>query len=90
MSAEFRANKTSDVISTLVSIYDSKDLFVKEIQALLAGRLLSITDGKFDREVGFTSRESIPLSDNHTFRGGMLKSSKSVSAKPPFKSVMSC
>ncbi|KAF7305903.1 Anaphase-promoting complex subunit 2 [Mycena chlorophos] len=41
---EFRANKPSDVISTLVSIYDSKDLFVREVQVLLAQRLLAITD----------------------------------------------
>ncbi|KLO14760.1 Cullin [Schizopora paradoxa] len=47
---EFRTNKPSDVISTLVSIYDSKDLFVKELQVLLAQRLLAITDGNFDKE----------------------------------------
>lgn len=39
---DFRANKPSDVISTLVSIYDSRDLFVKELQVLLAQRLLAI------------------------------------------------
>jgi anaphase-promoting complex subunit 2 len=37
------------VISTLVSIYDSKDLFVKELQVLLAQRLLAITDDNFDK-----------------------------------------
>ncbi|KAJ3549516.1 hypothetical protein NM688_g5170 [Phlebia brevispora] len=47
---DFRANKPSDIISTLVSIYDSKELFVKELQVLLAQRLLAITDGNFDRE----------------------------------------
>ena len=52
--ADFRTNKPSDVISTLVSIYDSKDLFVKELQVLLAQRLLAIKDGKFDKEVGFS------------------------------------
>lgn len=51
--ADFRTNKPGDVISTLVSIYDSKDLFVKELQVLLAQRLLGITDGNFDREVRF-------------------------------------
>ena len=51
MCAEFRTNKPSDIISTLVSIYDSKELFVKELQVLLAQRLLAITDGNFDREV---------------------------------------
>ncbi len=48
---DFRTNKPSDVISTLVSIYDSKELFVKELQVLLAQRLLAITDGNYDSEV---------------------------------------
>ncbi|VDB91912.1 unnamed protein product [Peniophora sp. CBMAI 1063] len=47
---DFRANKPSDIISTLVSIYDSKDLFVKELQVLLATRLLAVTDGNYDKE----------------------------------------
>lgn len=47
---DFRTNKPSDVISTLVSIYDSKELFVKELQVLLAQRLLAITDGNYDSE----------------------------------------
>lgn len=56
---DFRTNKPSDVISTIVSIYDSKDLFVRELQVLLAQRLLAITDGNFDREVrDFFSRLS--------------------------------
>lgn len=50
---DFRANKPSDVISTLVSIYDSKDLFVKELQVLLAQRLLVVKDGNFEKEVRF-------------------------------------
>lgn len=37
------------MISTLVSIYDSKDLFVKELQVLLAQRLLAITDDNFEK-----------------------------------------
>jgi hypothetical protein len=48
---DFRANKPSDVVSTLVSIYDSKDLFVKELQVLLAQRLLAVTDGNYEKEV---------------------------------------
>lgn len=46
---DFRANKPSDVISTLVSIYDSKDLFVKELQVLLAQRLLAIKDDSMEK-----------------------------------------
>lgn len=48
---DFRTNKPSDVISTLVSIYDSKDLFVKELQVLLTQRLLAVKDGNYEREV---------------------------------------
>lgn len=48
---DFRKNKPSDTISTLVSIYDSKDLFIKELQVLLAQRLLAVQDGNFDNEV---------------------------------------
>ena len=54
ISLEFRTNKPSDVISTLVSIYDSKDLFVKELQVLLAQRLLAISEDnteKVEKEV---------------------------------------
>ncbi|KAG6827929.1 hypothetical protein H0H92_009907 [Tricholoma furcatifolium] len=50
---EFRTNKPSDILSTLVSIYDSKDLFVRELQVLLAQRLLAISDDdneKIERE----------------------------------------
>ncbi|KAI0322405.1 ubiquitin-protein ligase [Amylostereum chailletii] len=47
---DFRANKPSDVISTLVSIYDSKDLFIKELQVLLAQRLLTVADGDHEKE----------------------------------------
>ncbi|KAF9220918.1 hypothetical protein BS17DRAFT_713130 [Gyrodon lividus] len=47
---DFRASKTSDIISTIVSIYDSKDLFIKELQVLLAQRLLALKDGNVDRE----------------------------------------
>ncbi|KAK7019730.1 hypothetical protein VNI00_017969 [Paramarasmius palmivorus] len=56
---DFRTNKPSDVISTLVSIYDSKDLFVKELQVLLAQRLLAISDDntdKIEKEPFFTAR----------------------------------
>jgi hypothetical protein len=48
---DFRSNRPADIVSTLVSIYDSRDLFVKELQVLLAQRLLAVTNGNFDREV---------------------------------------
>ena len=55
---DFRSNKPTDIISTLVSIYDSKDLFVKELQVLLAQRLLAVTDGNYEKEVrGYRNRK---------------------------------
>ena len=59
---EFRTNKPSDIISTLVSIYDSQELFVKELQVLLAQRLLAIKDGNFDREVSSPRHSCVALS----------------------------
>jgi anaphase-promoting complex subunit 2 len=63
---DFRTNKPSDVISTLVSIYDSKDLFVKELQVLLAQRLLAINDDSTERvekEVGFFQSFDVMYTD---------------------------
>jgi len=57
---DFRTNKPSDTISTLVSIYDSKDLFVKELQGLLAQRLLAIQDANFENEVSSSPPASAP------------------------------
>jgi anaphase-promoting complex subunit 2 len=48
---EFRKSKSSDIIQLLVSIYDSKDVFIKELQVSLAQRLLAIKDYALDREV---------------------------------------
>ena len=70
---EFRTNKPSDVISTLVSIYDSKDLFVKELQVLLAQRLLAIKDGNFEKvekEVNSLLRPSVLLDNELTLVPG--------------------
>jgi anaphase-promoting complex subunit 2 len=61
---DFRANRPSDVVSTLVSIYDSKDLFVKELQVLLAQRLLAVADGNYEKEVRlcpFIFRDPTPM-----------------------------
>lgn len=44
-------NRASDIVQILVSIYDSKDVFVKELAVLLAQRLLSITDYELAREL---------------------------------------
>lgn len=47
---DFRTSKPGDIVSTLVSIYDSRDLFVKELQNLLGQRLLAVKDHNYDNE----------------------------------------
>jgi anaphase-promoting complex subunit 2 len=37
-------------VSTLVSIYDSRDLFIKELQIMLAKRLQEAKEGGLDNE----------------------------------------
>jgi hypothetical protein len=90
---DFRANKPSDVVSTLVSIYDSKDLFVKELQVLLAQRLLAVTDGNYEKEVASVSRlffGDVIAHRTNTNSVGIWRSSKYVSAKLRCKFARSC
>ena len=47
---EFKKSKSSDVAGTLISLFESKDIFVKEFQNILGERLLK-ADLEFDREV---------------------------------------
>lgn len=58
--AEFRKSKSADIIQLLVSIYDTKDVFIKELQVLLAQRLLAIKDYELDREVSRRQLFSTP------------------------------
>ena len=47
---EYKKTKSSDVIGTLISLFESKDVFVKEFQNVLGERLLK-TNTDFDKEV---------------------------------------
>lgn len=49
--ADYSRNNTADIIQLLVSIYDTKELFVKELQVLLAEKLLAIKDYAFEKEL---------------------------------------
>lgn len=49
--ANYTRDKTADIIQLLVSIYDTKEVFVKELQTLLAERLLSIKNYAFEKEL---------------------------------------
>lgn len=47
----FRWNKPTDIVSTLVNIYDSRELFIRELSQLFSHRLMDIRDGNLDGEV---------------------------------------
>lgn len=53
--AEFRSGKASDIISTLVSIYDTREVIIKELQVLLGQRLLAVKDYDAVKEVSLTA-----------------------------------
>lgn len=47
---EYKKSKNSDVIGSLISLFESKDIFVKEFQNILGERLLK-KEYEFDREI---------------------------------------
>ena len=87
---DFRANKPSDVVSTLVSIYDSRDLFIKELQVLLAQRLLAVTDGNYEKEVCVYLSRLIIIHDTDVNSVGIWRSSRFASEKARCKFARSC
>lgn len=48
---ESERSKGHDILSMLVNIYGTRELFVNEIAALLGERLLAITDFNIEKEV---------------------------------------
>lgn len=48
-----KSRRTSDIISMLVNIYGSKDMFVKEYRSLLADRILNQFNYEIHREVRY-------------------------------------
>lgn len=48
---DFHLSKSSDIIQMLVSIYDTKDVFIKEFQVLLASSLIATKEYDADRQV---------------------------------------
>lgn len=60
---DYKKSKSSDVIDSLVSLFDSKEIFVKEMQTLLADRLLqNRTD--FDQEMSVLELLKVRFGDS--------------------------
>ena len=51
LTAEFRSGKANDLMTTLVSIFESRDAIIQELQTLLASRLLAVKDYDAVKEV---------------------------------------
>ena len=47
------SQRSADIISTLVNIYGSKDMFVREYETLLADRLLSHCSYDIQKEIRY-------------------------------------
>ncbi|KAK9371273.1 hypothetical protein V1509DRAFT_614153 [Lipomyces kononenkoae] len=48
---DFRNKRSSDFIGSLLSLYDNKEVFVKEIVVVLANRLLDLSNYEIEREM---------------------------------------
>lgn len=55
--AEFRSGKAGDIVTTLVSIFETREVIISELQILLAQRLLSVKDYDAVKEVRSTGPE---------------------------------
>lgn len=61
-STSGRGNKASDVIGSVISLFDSKDVFVKELQSALAERLLRNKED-YDQETSVLEHLKIRFGD---------------------------
>ncbi|KKY24766.1 putative anaphase-promoting complex subunit [Phaeomoniella chlamydospora] len=59
---DYKKSKTADVVGSLISLFDSKEVFVKELQNALAERLL-LNKSNFDQEIGVLEHLKIRFGD---------------------------
>ena len=62
-AADYRKSKTTDVIGSLISLFETKDVFVRELQATLADRLLR-NKPDFDQETSVLEHLKIRFGDS--------------------------
>ena len=60
---DYRKSKSSDVIGSLISLFESKEMFVKEMQTMLAERLLQ-KRADFDQEMSVLELLKLRFGDN--------------------------
>ena len=59
---DYKKSKTADVVGSLISLFDSKDVFVKELQIALADRLLQNKD-EYDHEISVLEHLKLRFGD---------------------------
>lgn len=60
---DYRKSRSSDVIDSLISLFDSKETFVKELQALLGDRLLQKRE-EYDQEISVLELLKVRFGDS--------------------------
>ncbi|CEJ61810.1 hypothetical protein PMG11_10327 [Penicillium brasilianum] len=60
---DYRKSKSSDVIDSLVSLFDSKETFVKELQTLLSDRLIQKREN-YDQEISVLELLKVRFGDS--------------------------
>ena len=60
---DYKKSKTSDVVGTLISLFDTKEVFIKELQTALADRLLQ-KKANFDHEISVLEHLKIRFGDS--------------------------
>ena len=60
---DYRKSKTSDVIGSLISLFESKEMFVKEMQNMLSDRLIQ-KRAEFDQEMSVLELLKVRFGDN--------------------------
>lgn len=60
---DFRKSKTADVIGSLISLFESKEMFVREMQNMLADRLLQ-TRADYEQEMSVLELLKVRFGDN--------------------------
>ncbi|KAJ5662689.1 hypothetical protein N7462_011615 [Penicillium macrosclerotiorum] len=60
---DYRKSKSSDVIDSLISLFDSKETFVKELQTLLGDRLLQKREN-YDQEISVLELLKVRFGDS--------------------------
>lgn len=61
-AADFKSSRSTDIINTVISLFESKDVFVREFQAALAERLL-LNQANYDQETSVLEHLKIRFGD---------------------------